>query len=92
MMASIGYLEQPGRGIPRKHVILLDIAIVSKHIPGPVKIEVVGISKTFGDDLGYAQIFFDVQPQNCVEDMVRRQRVLVLLIGSQLCARRLRDC
>src|SRR5688572_18729886 len=43
------------------------------------------------DDLGYPQLFLDQPLEDLVEDRVRREGILVGLIGPQLRARRLVD-
>ena len=48
-------------------------------------------SKPRADDFRLAQIFHDIQIQNRVQNFIRRQRILVRLVGPQLRARRLGD-
>ena len=48
----------------------------------------VCLGQAAGDELLAAEVLLDVAEQDRVEDLVRRQRVLVLLVGAQLGARR----
>ena len=73
---------QSGRGLLAFVFVQIDAALHPAH---GLFVEAVG------DDVARAQVFLNVKPQDFIENLVRRKRVLVLLVRLQLCARRFFD-